>query len=140
METPQVEFDRDDLTITVHLEEGEELVIRPDDVEKSFFSRGKGGQNVNRNLTGVQLNFHIPEAHRRNASKTRELVTRSISQRSRDQNMKKAFSQLAEKLSHYFYVPKFREPTHVPRRSKEKRLRYKKRRGETKKTRQKIDI
>lgn len=136
MEKGFVEFDRNNLKITVHLEEGD-VVITKDDVDLSYFSGGPGGQNVNRNLNGVQLAYAIPEEHRRNATRTRQLITRSINQRSKDQNMKKAFEQLVKKMEHYFYVPPTRHKTKVPKKAKERRLRDKKIKGRKKQARKK---
>ncbi len=130
-----VTFDRDSLTITAALPEGK-LEIKKDDVEISFFSGGPGGQNVNKNQNGVRLIYQIPDEYRRSAQKTRELVTRSIGQRSREQNLAQAFSQLTDKLRRYFYVQPERKKTRIPKKSKEKRLHDKKLQSQKKQSRQ----
>jgi len=132
---PFFEFDREKMTFTASLPEGE-LKISKEDLEISFFSGGPGGQNVNKNQNGVRLIYRIPEEFRRTAQKTRELVTRSMGQRSREQNLTQAFSQLAEKLRRYFYVRPERKSTRVPKKSKEKRLHDKKFRSQKKQSRQ----
>ncbi len=132
-----VQFDRDNLTITVQLPEGK-LRIKKDDVEISFFSGGPGGQNVNKNQNGVRLIYRIPDVHRRYSQKTRELVTRSIGQRKRDQNITQAFSQLTDKLRRYFYVQPERKKSKISRKSKEKRLQNKKIQSQKKQSRQKV--
>lgn len=132
------EYDRESQRITVRQDE-DTFTITPDDVSVSFFSGGPGGQNVNRNVSGVQMIYHIPEDHLHHFQKTRQLVSRSISQRSKTQNMKQAFDQLADKIRRYFYIPPQRKDTKIPKRSKEKRLQNKKMRGKVKQDRKKVD-
>lgn len=139
MEKDFVEFNRDEMTITVRLGADSDLVIKKDDVQISYFSGGPGGQNVNRNLKGVQLIYHIPDEHRRAAQKTQQIVTRVIGRRSLHHNLETAFEQLAHKLRNYFYVPPIRKKTKTPKRAKEKRLKNKKAQGLKKQSRQKVD-
>ena len=133
------EYDREAQRITVRQGDKGELTITPDDVSVSYFSGGPGGQNVNRNVNGVQMIYKIPENYLHTFQKTRQLVSRSIGQRSKAQNMKRAFDQLAEKVRHYFYIPPERKQTKVPKRSKEKRLQNKKMRGKVKQDRKKVE-
>lgn len=130
-----MEFDREKLTIIVHLQSGNNLIIGKNDVEISYFSGGPGGQNVNKNMNGVRLIYRIPEEYRMNALKTREIVTRSISQRKREQNLDLAFEQLAHKVRRYFYVKPERRKTRVPKSATEKRLSGKKMHGRKKELR-----
>lgn len=139
MEEEWFKYDRENHKITVQQGDKEEFTITSDDVSVSFFSGGPGGQNVNRNVSGVQLIYHIPDEHLNTFQKTRQLVSRSICQRSKTQNMKQAFDQLADKVRRYFYVLPERKKTRTPRRSKEKRLQNKKMRGKVKQDRKKVD-
>ncbi len=126
MENDLVTFDPDRLEIRVRPQGKPELKIAKDDVRISYFSGGPGGQNVNRNLKGVQLVFPIPASHRRESQKTRQLVTRVMGKQSLHHNLQAAFEQLAHKLRQYFYVPTVRKKTKKPKRADEKRLKNKK--------------
>ncbi|MBN2095927.1 hypothetical protein JW752_00820 [Candidatus Peregrinibacteria bacterium] len=126
MENDFVTFDRDRMEITVHPEGGRDLVINKDSVDISYFSGGPGGQNVNRNLKGVQLIFRIPDTYRRESQKTQQLVTRVMGKRSLHHNLQAAFEQLTHKVRQYFYVPPVRRKTKKPKRADEKRLKNKK--------------
>lgn len=125
MQNDFVSFDREKLEITIHLEKSD-VIIGKNDVYISYFSGGPGGQNVNRNMNGVRLIYRIPEQYRMAAAKTREVVTKSISQRKREQNLTLAFEQLAYKIHRYFYVRPERKKTKIPKSSREKRLKGKK--------------
>lgn len=138
MEADWFTYDRGKQLITVKTDNKGTLEIGPDKVSVSYFSGGPGGQNVNKNVNGVRLIYHIPEGYLNAFQKTRQLVTRSISQRSREQNHKVAFDQLAEKLKRYFYVAPKRKNTKVPKGSKMKRLQSKKMRGKLKQDRKPI--
>ena len=135
MEKDFVEFDSDSLKITVHLDDGKDLVIGKHNVEISYFSGGPGGQNVNKNMNGVRLIYQIPENLRMGTQKTRELVTRAMCQRKKEQNVTQAFEQLADKIRRYFYVQPERKKTRTPKSAKEKRIHGKKLRGRTKELR-----
>ena len=140
MENDFLKFDPEKLTITVSLEGRGDLVIDKKNVEISYFSGGPGGQNVNRNLKGVRLIYHIPDTHRMNAVRTREIVTRVIGRRSLHHNLITAFEQLSHKLRQYFYVPPRRKKTKVPKKSKEKRLKTKKMQSLKKQSRGKVNL
>lgn len=139
MEKEWFEYDRENQKITVQQGDKGEFTITLDNVSVSYFSGGPGGQNVNRNVNGVRLIYHIPEEQLNAFRKTRQLVSRSISQRSKEQNMKQAFDQLAEKVKRYFYVLPERKKTKTPKRSREKRLQSKKMRGKLKQDRKRVD-
>jgi ribosome-associated protein len=132
MEKDLVEIDRENLKIIVHLGGGKDLVIGKYDIETSYFSGGPGGQNVNKNMNGVRLIYRIPNEYVRGGQKTRELVTRSINQRKKEQNVTLAFEQLADKIRRYFYVQPQRKKTRTPRSAKEKRMYGKKMKGKIK--------
>lgn len=131
-------YDREKKLVTIQTRINGELKVGLSDLSVSYFSGGPGGQNVNRNLNGVRLIYYIPEKYLHKFQKTRQLVTRSISQRNREQNLRQAFDQLAEKLKRYFYVAPKRTKTKVPRGSKKKRLQSKKIRGKLKQDRKRI--
>ncbi|MFH1012725.1 MAG: peptide chain release factor-like protein [Candidatus Peregrinibacteria bacterium] len=138
MRLKQITFDKDALTIIVRFEGAEDLKITRDTLEISYFSGGSGGQNVNRHLNGVRLIYRIPSSHRRASQKTRELIARSMAQRSQPQNLLLAFQQLAQKLHQYFYLPPARQATKIPKKSKEKRLGNKKHRSQVKALRKRV--
>lgn len=139
MEENWFHFDDENRLITVRPGDKPELKVTPEDVVISYFSGGPGGQNVNKNMNGVRMIYCIPDEYLNAFQKTRQLVTRSMAQRSREQNMRQAFDQLAEKLRNYFYVLPERKPTKIPKGSKEKRLQGKKTRGKLKQDRKRID-
>ena len=139
MDKDFVQFDRETLKITVHLPQGD-LIITKDDVEVSHYSGGAGGQNVNRHMNGVRLIYQLPLEHIRNYSKTRELITRSMNQRSQEQNQRQAFEQLAERVRQYFYIKPRRKKSRVPGWAKKKRLENKKRKSQKKQSRKSGDF
>lgn len=139
MEKDFVEFDRDKLEIIVRPEGGKEFKVTKDDVQISYFSGGPGGQNVNRNLKGVQLILPLPSDNRHEAQKTRQLVTRVMGKRSLHHNLQTAFEQLAHKLRQYFYVPPVRKKTKASKGAKERRLQDKKIKGKKKQDRKKVE-
>ncbi|MFH0837796.1 MAG: peptide chain release factor-like protein [Patescibacteria group bacterium] len=139
MEKEWFEYDREKQQITVRLADKKEIRITPADVSVSYFSGGPGGQHLNKTMNGVRLIYHIPYDYLNTYQKTRQLVSRSIGQRSREQNMKLAFDQMADKIRRYFYIPQKRKKTRVPKGSREKRLQGKKMRGRLKQDRKNID-
>ena len=139
MEREWFKFDPEKQEIQIEVPGKNLLKINGEDLDISYFSGGPGGQNVNRNMNGVRLIYHIPEEYIQPFLKTRELVSRSINQRSKAQNMRDAFEGLAEKLKRYFYMPPERKQTRVPKKSKEKRLKDKKSRASIKDARKKVD-
>lgn len=139
MEENWFHFDRQNLLVTVRLSGKKDLRITPDNAFISYFSGGPGGQNVNKNMNGVRLIYSIPDDYLNAFQKTRQLVTRSMNQRNREQNMRDAFEQLAEKIRKYFYVLPERKKTKVPKGSKESRIQGKKMRGKVKQDRKRVD-
>jgi len=122
MENDFVYFDRNALRITVQFKTKPPLVIDQSHLDISYFSGGPGGQNVNKNMSGVRLIYRIPEGYRMAAQKTRELIAKSIGERQREQNLAMAFRTLAGKLHDYYYVKPYRKPTKATYSSKQKRL------------------
>lgn len=137
MEPKWFEYDRHQQRIAVHTR-GRILIIKLEDCDISYFSGGPGGQNVNKHMNGVRLIYDIPENCLNVFQKTRQLMTRSMSQRNREENLATAFDQMAEKVKDYFYVAPPRSKTKVPRGSKEKRLEGKMMRGKVKENRRHV--
>lgn len=140
MEQDFVTYDRDSLTITVRPGGKPDLVIKKENVDISYYSGGPGGQNVNRSMNGVRVIYRIPDDYRRQAFRTQEIMTRSMSQRSQEQNLHQAFEQLAHKLRSYFYVKPRRKKSKVPGWSKKKRMRDKKMHSLKKQTRRQAEF
>ena len=139
MEKDWFAYDRAKQQVEIHVSGRPVLLINEKDIEVSYYSGGPGGQNVNRNMNGVRLIYRIPSEYIQPFKKTRELIARSINERSKEQNMKAAFSSLAEKLERYFYMPPKRQKTKVPKKSKMKRLNDKKKRANIKHDRNRVD-
>ncbi len=137
--TDFVTFDHHALTITINFEGKPPLIIHQHDpnLRISYYSRGHGGQNVNKSMSGVQLIYRIPDSYRRVSVKTQELMARSHEQRHQHQNLASALHSLAAKLHDYFYVPPARVPTRLPHYEKVKRLEEKKKHSRKKEFRQK---
>jgi len=139
MDNDWFKVDEDKQEVEISMPNGESLRVKKDDLEVSYYSGGPGGQNVNKSMNGVRLIYHIPEGYLLPFRKTRELVARSMNQRSREQNLKDAFETLVTKLERYFYLPPERKKTRVPKKSKVKRLKDKKSRASIKIDRGKVE-
>lgn len=126
--------------IIVRFEGVDDLEIKKDDLNISFFSRGAGGQNVNRHMNGVRMIYRIPESYINPTQATHELVTSSIASRSKEANLTSSFLQMTEKLEHYFYIKPDRKTTKVPKQEKKKRLENKKKRSQLKESRQQLKL
>ncbi len=118
---------------------------------KTSRSGGKGGQNVNKVSTKVELNLDVQSSLILNAEQkeiillklaariNNEGVLQIVSQKERSQlkNKKAVLAKFKELIEKAFFVQKKRRATKVPRSVKEKRLKDKKRNSEIKKLRNK---
>ena len=112
-------------------------------------SRGPGGQNVNKTNSAIQLRWNLIASqyyplhiHERLVKKLSgkltvdgEIIIRSESFRDQEQNKKDAYTKLNEIIEKALIVPKKRIKTKPTRGSKERRLKAKKGRSDTKKMR-----
>lgn len=133
------------------------LVIASAELGESFArSAGPGGQNVNKVATKVVLRWH-PEASdslqslseadrsyllRRLSSKLTEdgaLVISCDEHRTQRQNREEAREKLAQTLRTALHRPKTRRPTKPTKASVRRRLDAKKKRGDVKRGRRKLD-
>lgn len=115
-------------------------------------SSGKGGQHVNKTESRVTLVWNFIESDLI-SEKEKELITNKAKSyvsgdliristeenRSQIKNKKKSIYKLKEILEEAFKIDKPRRKSKVPRSVKEKRIKDKKQKGETKKSRKKID-
>jgi ribosome-associated protein len=141
-------------------EDGGRLRITPDlsvdqrEVRLDFVrASGPGGQNVNKVATAVQLRFDarhspsLPEAVRARLERlagramTSEgvLVIDARNQRTQARNREEALERLVELLRRAATPPKPRRATRVPAGAKEKRLEAKRRSGERKRLRARVE-
>ena len=116
---------------------------------KTSRSSGKGGQNVNKVSSKVELNFDVLKSklltdeqkdlislkleNRINSEGVLQIVSQS--ERSQLKNKKVVLMRFHELLEMAFHVRKKRKPTKVPRSVIEKRLKAKKRKSDRKKLR-----
>jgi len=131
-----------------------QIAIPDEEIEESFVrASGPGGQNVNKVATAVQLRFDVvhspslPEPVRERLLRlartrmTKEgvLVIEARRFRTQERNRRDAYERLAHWIRRATQRPKRRRPTRPPAAAKERRLAEKRKRGETKKTRGRID-
>ncbi|QQR83534.1 hypothetical protein IPJ72_07175 [Candidatus Peregrinibacteria bacterium] len=126
MKKPILHFDWKEGVCRVECPDGPDISIHRDDVSVSYYSRGSGGQHLNRHMSGVRLAYRIPVEFRRKEAKTKEIITRCIAHRSQHKNYLCALDELGRKLAHYFTIQAVRKHSKVPGFSKVKRLHDKK--------------
>ena len=121
---------------------------------KTSKSSGPGGQNVNKLNTKVTVEFDVENSqsltnqqknrikHRLSSKITKNGVLQVDSQQYRNQNSNKkdALAKLSSMLQWALKKQKKRKKTRIPYRSKQKRLREKKKRSQLKKQRAMKDI
>ena len=129
------------------------ISLGDDEVKLEFVqSSGPGGQNVNKVASKAQLRFDtnsssLPEDVR---SRLRQIAKKRISDdgilliearryRTQDQNRADAINRLVELIRKATETPKTRRRTKPTEASIQKRLESKRRRGETKQQRRRID-
>ena len=125
----------------------------PDDeiIMSAVRSQGAGGQNVNKVSTAIHLRFDIVSSslpaevkqrllmlNDQRVTKEGVFVIKSQQTRSQLQNKEQALSRLKLFIKQAFSARKVRKKTRPTRASKLKRLNTKNKRGELKKSRQKI--
>ena len=115
-------------------------------------SQGAGGQNVNKVSTAIHIRFDVRSSSAlsdndkarvlrlrdQRISKEGVIVIKSQRFRSQDKNRSDALEKLAEMIRKALVEKKPRKPTRPSKRSKEKRLDEKIKRGRLKETRRKI--
>ncbi len=115
-------------------------------------AQGAGGQNVNKVSSAVHLRFDIqssslPDAYKqrlldlrdRRISKDGVIIIKAQKYRSQDQNREDALERLRTLIRSVAATPATRVPTRPSKRSQEKRVEQKVRRGRIKDLRGKID-
>lgn len=118
---------------------------------KTSRSGGKGGQNVNKVSTKVELNLDVPNSLsltedqketiqiKLSARINNEGILQIVAQKERSQlkNKKAVLAKFKELIEKAFFVQKKRRPTKVSKGAKERRLKAKKRNSDIKKSRNK---
>ena len=126
----------------------------PDDeiLMSAIRSQGAGGQNVNKVSTAIHLKFDIPTSslpvlvkqrllslNDQRVTKEGVFIIKSQETRSQLKNKEQALSRLKSFISQALTTRKTRKKTRPTKASKLKRLNAKNKRGELKRSRQKIN-
>ncbi len=129
-----------------------DIQIPENELEFSFVkASGSGGQKVNKTNSQVQLRWNLFQSPSINdkvksllidklsskLTNTGELIIASEQARSQHMNKQNCIDKLIQCLKEASHVPKARKKTKPTKGSKERRLKDKKRKSETKKLRQK---
>lgn len=132
----------------------DELSIPMEEIELGAVrSRGSGGQNVNKVATAIHLRFDIAnsaalpagvrsrllDSDDRRISATGVVVIKAQEHRTQSRNRDAALHRLKELLLSAMVEPKPRIATQPSRKSRQKRVDTKRRRGQIKRTRGKVD-
>jgi ribosome-associated protein len=131
----------------------EQIALREEDVRVEFVqASGPGGQNVNKVASAVQLRFDtrtasLPEDVRqrllrianKRIGKDGMLLIEAKRYRSQERNREEALERLVILVRRASEPPKIRKKTRASAAEREKRLKAKRRRGEMKKLRGKVE-
>lgn len=130
-----------------------QIVLNDDEVSfSSVKASGPGGQHVNTASTAVHLRFDIEASSLPAVVKERLLslsdhritesgmvIIKSREHRSREMNRQASLGRLISLIQGVLTPPKKRRPTRPTRSSKERRLKHKAQRSETKAMRKRVD-
>jgi ribosome-associated protein len=134
-----------EITETISLDESEVEI-------SAIRAQGSGGQKVNKTSAAVHLRFDIAASSLSDHVKERLLelkdsritkegivVIKSQQHRSREQNIEEAYDRLRELIVSVLKRPKYRVATKPTKSSVKKRLQSKKKQGEKKRLRGKVE-
>lgn len=132
----------------------ENLEIDEEDLQyRALYSSGPGGQNVNKNMTAIQLRFNILQCHSlphdvqqrlihiagSRVNSDYELVITARTHRSQERNKREALERMVSFIQKAAEKPKPRLKKRRSYADNQSRLEQKRRRGETKNRRRRVD-